>query len=158
MEKLSRRNLEVSVFARVLILSLSLTCLLPATMIEEVPPVTVPAVEVEETPVIQLNLNYLLGLAFTYNYIDIEDPEIQANVRTVITPMYEALLNYLTEGMVNGLGPGFETPATETSTASLLLATPLAPGTTGLDVSVPEPGTWGLMLCAAGALWWRQKR
>lgn len=142
---------------RVLILSLCLTFLAPAALIEDsqTAPVTL-----AEAPPFELNLSYFLNLVLSYTFPDIDDPDVQANVLTVITPAYEAFLNFLLNGANNGLGPGFDTPATLTAAAAVeLLAVDVITRNDPLSVntSVPEPSTWWLM-AASGAVWLLKRR
>jgi len=132
---------------------------LPAALIDE--PFQPEEPTLEESLAFQLNLSSLLSLVLNYNYWDIEDSEVQGNVLTVITPAYEAFLNFLLNGMGNGLGPGFETPVTATESLAVL-PDPTTPGLTlpvdptPLTTSVPEPATW--WLAAAGAVWMIRRR
>lgn len=145
-------------FARVLILSLCLSVLLPAALIDEIPiappPITTPSVTDEEPPPFQLNLSYLLNMALMFNYLDFGEPDVQDNILAAIAPAYEAWLNHFLGA--SWLGPGFDAPATVAAPMSMievfppptLTALDTAAGAGALDVAVPEPSSW--LLAAAG--------
>lgn len=141
---------------RVLILSLCLSAWLYATPIVAPPPDPGVATSPEEPPVFQLNLSNLLSLVLQYSYPDLEDPDVQGNVLTVITPLYEAFLNaYLMRTA---------SPAGETTTAlTTAITPPLDLGGAGsgpggsVNVAVPEPSTWMLLAAGGAAIAYRRR-